>query len=264
MTYPNSSQLSHKSEVEILNSLEKPPVFFDCKKCKNKGVIYYEDDNGYLVCRRCECDKKRQIFMRIHESGLEKVFKKYTFEHFDTGKEEFKEYIYKKARSFLDNLLNDGEDTTFCMAGQSGAGKTHLCTAIVGQLIKHKGYDVRYFQWLVDAPIIKAAAATEEYNKKIKEFQEVKVLYIDDLFKTQNNAPLTAADVKLAFSIINYRYLNPDLITLISTEKKTDELIAIDQAIAGRILEMCHREYFIYIPEDISKNYRLKGVTSHF
>ena len=45
----------------------------------------------------------------------------------------------------------------------------------------------------------------------------------------------TAADVNLAYEIINYRYNNRDKITIISTELTIGGLCEIDEALGGRI-----------------------------
>ena len=79
---------------------------------------------------------------------------------------------------------------------------------------------------------IKYNANTAYYSRLLTPFKTVPVLYIDDLFKTEAGKLPTTADVNIAFEIINHRYINPDYITVISTEKTMDELIAIDEAVA--------------------------------
>ena len=76
----------------------------------------------------------------------------------------------------------------------------------------------------------------------IDRFKKAEVLYIDDLFKTGRNPDgsepkPTAADINAAFEIINYRYNNPALLTIISSELNEDELLDIDEAVGGRIFE---------------------------
>ena len=45
---------------DVMNALEGKLPDYDCKKCKNKGVIYYEDEEGYEMSRECECMKIRR------------------------------------------------------------------------------------------------------------------------------------------------------------------------------------------------------------
>ena len=64
------------------------------------------------------------------------------------------------------------------------------------------------------------------------------MLFMYDLFKLQHVKDPSAADVGLAFDLIDYRYCNRKLITIISTERTVDEMKSIDEAIGGRIYEM--------------------------
>jgi DNA replication protein DnaC len=152
----------------------------------------------------------------------------------------------------------------FFLGGQSGAGKTHLCTAICREFLL-AGKRVRYMLWRDDVVKIKGAVTdSEEYSKMIEQFKTVDVLYIDDLFKTGKAADNsiqkpTGADINVAFEIINYRYNNPALLTIISSELTEDELIDIDEAIGGRIYE---RAKAFTIGKSRERNYRIrKAVT---
>ena len=99
----------------------------------------------------------------------------------------------------------------------------------------------------------------------IDRFKKAEVLYIDDLFKT-GKAPdgsvlkITGADVNVAFEIINYRYNNPALVTIISSELTEDEILDIDEATGGRIYERAKKAFSI--GKDRKKNYRIKGAVS--
>ena len=111
------------------------------------------------------------------------------------------------------------------------------------------------------------ACVTEaaEYSRMITELKEAEVLYIDDLFKTGKDGEgkaqrPTGADVNIAFEILNYRYNNPKLITIISSECKVTDMLDIDEAIAGRIAERTSPfGYGLNINKDQRKNYRLRG-----
>ena len=80
------------------------------------------------------------------------------------------------------------------------------------------------------------------------------MLYIDDLFK---QSIISDADVKLAFEIIDYRARN-NLTTVISSELNVNELIEIDEALGGRIIQLTRGNRYI-IAKDRNKNYRLRG-----
>lgn len=107
--------------------------------------------------------------------------------------------------------------------------------------------------WREDSVILKSLVNTSEYTERFKEFKKADILYIDDLFKGDGT---TAADIKLAFELIDFR-VRQCLKTIISTELDENALIACDQAIAGRIFQMSKR-FRLVIPKDIRKNYRLR------
>ena len=253
MTYPtvSGSSIKRKEWYEIMNELEGHLPYVNCPKCKNKGVIYYEKD-GYEYSRECECMRIRRSYQRIEKSGMKDILTKYTFPTYNV-ESEWQKDIKTKAEKFAKN-----PEKCIYIGGQVGIGKTHLCTAIVGQLIK-RGSEARYMKWRDDVVAIKQNANSDEYNRLIEPFKSVKVLYIDDLFKVKKGEQPTPADVNIAFEIINYRYLNEGLITVISSEKTGKELIEIDEAVGSRIVEMSGY-YFINIGHDTKKNYRLRGI----
>ena len=118
--------------------------------------------------------------------------------------------------------------------GQVGAGKTHLGTAICGALMK-KGVAVIYMAYRNAVTKIKQNIIDESvYNRELNQYTLARVLYIDDLLKGR----LTDADINIMYEIVNYRYMN-NLPIIVSTEKFLDDLIAFDEAIGSRIIEMC-------------------------
>ena len=251
--YPTASDLSCKRKewYEVMNELEGNLPYVNCPKCKNKGKIYYEKD-GYEYNRDCGCMKIRRSYERIEKSGMKDILIKYTFPTYN-AETEWQKDIKNKAENFVKN-----PEKCIYIGGQVGIGKTHLCTAIVGQLIK-QGNEARYMQWRDDVVKIKQNVNSEEYNRLIEPFKSVKVLYIDDLFKVKKGEQPTPADVNIAFEILNHRYLNDGYTTIISSEKTGKELIEIDEAVGSRIVEMSG-DYFINIGHDTKKNYRLRGI----
>lgn len=234
---------------------------YDCKICKNKGTIakLVETDGRYSHCfADCQCVDIRNSIMRMKRSGLKDIIKDYTFDKFEDS-EPWQKAIKSAAMEYAKN-----PNGWFFLGGQSGAGKTHLCTAICREFLL-SGKRVRYMLWRDDIVKIKGAVTdSEEYSKLIDQFKTVDVLYIDDLFKTGKAADNsiqkpTGADINVAFEIINYRYNNPSLLTIISSELSEDELIDIDEAIGGRIYE---RAKAFTIGKNRERNYRIrKAVT---
>lgn len=243
----------YKNEAEKMNALIYGAKIggIDCQKCNNRGVIYLMQGDE-VVFKKCECWKVRQSLLRIKRSGLEKLLRKYTFERYE-DEEPFQKFIKQKALDFLKD-----KSECFFIGGQVGCGKSHICTAIVGELLK-QGKEARYMQWRDDITRIKLNANTPEYSALVEPFKTVEVLYIDDLFKTEQGKSPTTADINIAFEIINHRYINSDLITVISSEKTMQELMNIDEAVASRIYELSGK-YITSINHDENKNYRLKAL----
>ena len=234
-----------KTQVEAVNSRRGDLKYIDCPKCLNRGEIAVVED-GRMVMKECSCMVNRRAMRRMYVSGLEDVIRRYTFKNYQTP-EVWQQTALEKCQAFAENPVG-----WLIMTGTPGTGKTHLCTAVCGELIK-KGLDVRYFLWRTEAPVLKSYAGTTEYEEKVRPYKTVKVLYIDDFFKSKT---VTEADINLAFDILNARYNNIDLITIISSERTIEDILDIDQAIGSRIYERRQT----YIKTNGKANWRLREV----
>jgi DNA replication protein DnaC len=223
----------------------------DCRSCKNKGYIMILDE-GYTALKPCDCLKQRQNKVNADQSGMKKMIEDYTFETFK-AKEMWQRLIKETAQAFVQDKAH-----WFFIGGQVGSGKTHICTAIVNELLK-QGKQALYMLWRDEVIKLKANAMEgKEYMKLIEPFKTKEVLYIDDLFKTEKGKSPTTADINIAFEILNARYRDKNLITIISCEKIIKELIAIDEAIGSRIYEMS-RSYFVELNPNELMNMRTRG-----
>lgn len=225
---------------------------YHCDKCKNKGMIYYAD-GIYTKGERCECWTARTSIRRMKASGLEDVISKYTFAKYK-AEEEWQKKVKAAAKSFL----VDEQAKWFFMGGASGSGKSHICTAICRELLKNKA--VHYMMWEEEANELKACKMdAETYQPRMNRLKEVDVLYIDDFFSRHRDGELvkpTDPDIKLAREIMNHRYVNGK-ITIISSEWYSMEIFDLDDALGGRIIEMCGK-YCLNVGRGTEKNYRLK------
>ena len=207
--------------------------------------------NGYEYMKYCVCAEKRIAMQRIKNSGLAEILEKSTFDSFQTP-EEWQKRLKQKALQFLEE-----KGKWFFVGGQVGCGKTHICTAICAEFIK-RGISVQYIIWVNEIVKLKANKMDDEaYQKLISPLLTAPVLYIDDLFKTEKGKRPSEADIRTAFEIINYRYVNSKLITIFSTEKTVDDLIEIDEAVGSRIHEKT-KGYRNVILEEENRNWRLK------
>lgn len=227
---------------------------YHCDKCKNKGMIYYAD-GIYTKGERCDCWTARNSIRRMKASGLEDVITKYTFAKYNAD-EEWQRKIKETAKSFL----KDEQATWFFMGGASGSGKSHICTAICREMLKDKA--VHYMLWEDESKELRSCVMdAETYQPHMNRLKEVDVLYIDDFFsrhRERDGALIkpTGPEVGLARELFNHRYINGK-ITIISSEWYSTEIVDIDEALGGRILERCGK-YCLNLERGSGKNYRLK------
>jgi len=221
-----------------------------CPKCENTRINVYQDEEGYVFAKPCECANEYDFKRRIKKSGLLNVIEDYTFDKFEV-KGIWQKTVKDKALSFVDNTNGNW----FYIGGQVGSGKTMICTAIVGKLIK-RGLDAHYMMYRQE--IMELKMGMEDfmtYSKKLNYLKTVKVLYIDDLFKGTNQP--TEADLRIVFDLLNYRYVNRELITIISTEKSIADIMLIDEAIGSRIYQRS-KDYAIKLAQNPDLNMRMK------
>ena len=255
------SELSPKEKVEeavrVSNELEGKLSGYECTKCKNKGYIYkveeredvYGKSHYAEVACRCECMRVREELRRIHNSGLSKLLKRYTFQTYKAT-ENWQKYVLKEACEFAKE-----PDGWLFYGGQPGCGKTHICTAIVSWLLK-QGKAAKYMLWQDDITKIKQAVNDGEvYEAIVNSYKTAEILYIDDFFKTRRGDFVSTADVNATFKIINYRY-NEELPTIISSELSIQQIVEIDEALGSRIAELANHK--VFIEKDPRKNYRFR------
>ena len=87
----------------------------------------------------------------------------YTFDKFQT-ESPWQEAVKNSALKFLE----DHDRKWFFIGGQVGAGKTHLCTAMVGEFLK-RGISAKYMLWRDEALKLKAVVNDDTaYSNLIK------------------------------------------------------------------------------------------------
>ena len=251
------------SKCETENKIEEGFLKgYDCPICRNRGYMnFHEVKNGniYYYVKNCECMKIRNMYTQLEKCGIHKnQLDKYTFENY-IAKYDWQVAAKNKAKSYLEDCNN----FWFVISGQSGCGKSHLCTAIYRGLIE-KGHKVKYMVWKDDLSRLKMnkrssySESQKSYAREINELKTVEILYIDDFLKLISNVDYERdLELEIAFNILNSRYAN-GLKTIISSEKFIWEINEMDEAVAGRIKEMAN-EYLVQIRADESKNIRFVG-----
>lgn len=226
--------LSELKNRMSLNNTEKEA--YKCPKCKDSGWISLKDKNGHSFCKRCDCWEIRLAEELMELSGISQEFNSKGFKNFNTRNNAQLVNAKSKAINYFKTFseIEKTRNNSIMLSGQVGAGKTHLGVAISRSLMS-KNIAVIYMAYRNAITKIKQVLIdSADYYNEINKYSQARVLYIDDFLKGK----VTEADVNIMYEIINYRYMN-NLPLIISTEKSLSELLAFDEAIGSRIIEMC-------------------------
>jgi DNA replication protein DnaC len=240
-------------ELERIRAEHKShePKYF-CAKCKDTTWITWTDDEGYPVAKRCSCYTLRQVEEAKARSEIPQEFQEKNFEDFVANDPRLSN-AREKARQYAEHFVENEKEkcNSIMLCGQVGAGKTHLATAICNELMT-KGIHVTCFYYRNAVTKLKQLVTShDEYAAEISKFKECRVLFIDDLLKGK----VTDADVNVMYEIIDWRYSNK-LPVIVSTEKTILEIMKFDEAIAGRLVEMCRENIIRFKGEEL--DYRLR------
>ena len=107
---------------------------YDCPDCLNRG-FFLTDSNSVRFCR---CKPIRDSLSRLKKQGLLHASKRCTFASFRADA-PWQRTLLERVKSFAQS---ESPGWLF-IGGQSGSGKTHLCTAAAVALV-HRGYALRY------------------------------------------------------------------------------------------------------------------------
>lgn len=228
-----------------------------CPICNGRKWIEVDLADGYKWVRRCRCFERDIIEERLRKSGLYRAICENTFESFIAA-EPWQQIMKDKAEKYKAAVISTGDNIPWLfIGGMTGCGKTHICTAVIGDLIK-TGFDPKYMQWVQDSREIKKDMIGDHVSAAIEPFKTARILYIDDLFKGNRNP--TDSDIRICFEIFNYRY-NNDLPTIISSEQYLDsELVNVDEATFSRVIEKTGAEFMISVDRQRERNHRIKDV----
>lgn len=227
-------------------------VTYECEKCKDNGFVPVIED-GELVAVECGCRKRRIARLRLENSGIPEGMLKIGFREFDCSHSGVLENALKKAMLYYQDfqLAEKTRHNSLLLYGQSGAGKTHLGMSVCNNLLNNFEVSVVYMAYRNAITRIKQVIMDrEDYYRAIGPYCNARLLYIDDLLKGKT----TDADLNILYEIINYRYINNGPI-VVSTEKTPEQLLDLDEAIGGRIMEMCRGNMVCLKGHDL--NYRM-------
>lgn len=232
---------------------KKEPPKYDCEICKDTEMVMYRDENGLEWGRPCECIERKTALRLMAASGIRPEDAQRGFKEFETFDENglvvAKQTAIRYVKEFEE--IRNTKHNSLLLCGASGRGKTTLGLAVANNLMR-KCVGVRYMSYRDEVTQLKQEITDDEnYRNHINRLKTAKVLFIDDMLKGK----LTESDVNIMYEIINYRYLER-LPMIISTEKFSSELLDFDEAIGGRVLEMC--KGFVVTFDKSIPNYRMR------
>lgn len=151
---------------------------YECGYCHNKGIYYRLDNIGEICSVPCpECGNIRKSIRLFAISGLDKL----TFEGFKVNAE-----WQGKLLALAKEYVADNGKQWFFIGGQSGAGKTHLCSAIIHEMIFTYRKAAIVFHWVEEGRRLKSLVNSEvDYELEIDRYKKIPILYIDDFFKVK-------------------------------------------------------------------------------
>ncbi len=191
---------------------------FHCPLCK---------DLGFVEQSMCSCMKSALSEEGLKRSGLAHLFESQRFDTFsldyyrqDPGTHRLMQNYFDLCRRYADRFAeNNGANLLLC--GGTGLGKTHLSTAIAGEVVQ-KGFDVLY----ESAPNLLSAFEAERFGRSLTasvadtaRYLTCDLLVIDDL----------GAEMANNFTVgVLYNLLNTRIVarraTVISTNLTPDEI----------------------------------------
>jgi len=208
---------------------------YTCLKCKDTTWITWVDTEGHAMARRCPCYGFRQVEEAKARSEIPAEFLEKDFDGFEANDPRLSN-AREKARLYAQNFKEIEHDrcNSIMFCGQVGAGKTHLATAICNALAE-QGIPVTCLYYRSAVTTLKQLLTShEEYSMEVQRYKSARVLFMDDFLKGK----VTESDVNIMYEILDWRYANK-LPVIISTEKEIPQIMEFDEAIAGRLVEMC-------------------------
>lgn len=209
----------------------------NCPICRGWGFeTYWNPEANQEWARPCSCRTVNAAKRRIEQSGISKAFRNKGFKNFKVDDNPTLKRAKNIALDYCKRFpeLRETSHNSILLLGQVGCGKTHLSMSCANAIMDTYQTGVIYFAYREEVLRLKQyTMQPEEYEKRISHFKESPVLLIDDLMKGRNSE----ADVNVLFEIINYRYLN-QLPMIVSSEKSIKELLAFDEGVMSRLVEM--------------------------
>ncbi len=216
-------------------------VHYECPVCQ---------DTGAVGIQMCGCMKKALILMEYQSSGLGELMKTQSFDSFDLSfyaddakALDLAKHVFSEAKKYAQTFDPKTSDNLLFI-GNTGLGKTHLCTSIAKEVID-RSYHVIYETAQDFFFAMEQAQFGQGEKPDISRYFDCDLLILDDLGTELTNQ----FTVSCLYNLINTR-LNRHLPMIVNTNLTQNELTArYADRIASRLFG--HFRPFLFLGKDI-------------
>jgi DNA replication protein DnaC len=230
---------------------------YECEICRDRKVT----EDGDML-KECSCVAIKRFNEMLERSEFKGLIQKYSFEQYKPKNEE-QQLALKIAQKYVEDFetIRTQRSNSIAFLGQSGAGKTHLSTCI-GKGLLNKRVPVRYMSYIDDIQKLKMAKTKsfddpELYIREVNKYKSAPVLIVDELFKTKESEweRISSPDITIMLDIYNYFIaMGKPIIT--NSQRTIKQLRDIDEALAGRIVEMSEGRVVEFVGKGLNHRFR--------
>jgi DNA replication protein DnaC len=230
---------------------------YECEICQDNKVIVEGD-----IYKECSCVELRRHKKAIEQSEFKGLLGKYDFLNY-IPKNVMQRIALSAAQKYVEDfeIIRKQKNNGMALLGQSGSGKTHLSTCI-GKGLLEKRIPVKYMSYIEDIQKLKMAKTKsfddpEIYLQEINKYKGALVLIVDELFKTKEgeHGKISSADITIMLDIYNY-FIATGKPIITNSQRTVNQLREIDEALAGRIVEMCEGRVVEFVGRELNHRFR--------
>lgn len=218
-----------------------------CKICRDSGYIFYEDENGYLFRRECDCGKvqKEKLQKKLAFAEIPDIFCDHEIGNFNIAVYESKEAqeIASMAKMICQNYvkkfpqMQQESKGLYLYSVTKGSGKTRMAASIANEIIKKYQVVVKFCTTLQILDEIRNTWNDKEQvilteHQLIQDIIQVPVLVLDDI-----GVEKSTEWVEERFYYILDSRLKEGKVTIFTSNCKI-ELLKLDDRIKNRIMKM--------------------------
>jgi DNA replication protein DnaC len=212
--------------------------------------------------KECSCVEFKRHKEMLEHSEFKGLLNKYDFSTYEP-KGVIQRIALQTALKYVEdfNNIRTQKNNGIAFLGQSGSGKSHLSTCI-GKSLLEKRIAVKYMSYINDIQGLKMAKTKsfddpEIYMREINKYKSAPILIVDELFKTKEgeHGKISSADITIMLDIYNY-FIATGKPIITNSQRTVNQLREIDEALAGRIIEMSEGRVVEFVGKELNHRFR--------